>query len=221
MTIQQTRSSAATFATLRTRVRAACGDRDTSTANQRWADSDIDQAINDTLFEMYAELGSDTGSYLISDTFTYTANATSETLPQEAQSAPIYRIEDATNTTFPVAMDRVDPFQIETNRGGIGLVWTRVDTDVQVRPIPQTALTLKVWYLGNPFQVTSGTGDQHPYPVAHEELIVLGSAIRLQEEDEEIPASRPARYLDLWVKFQKAAMLFRGPRSFRSSRRFA
>lgn len=220
MTIQQTRASAASFATLRTRVRAAVGDRDTSTANQRWSDTDIDQAINDTLFEMYAELGSDPSSFLVSDTFTYSAGERSAALNQEAQSAPIYRIEDATNSDFPTPLTRVDAHEIESSNARLESVWCRADGDVMVRPIPGSDLTLRVWYIGNPFSVTGGTGDQHPYPVAHEELIVLGAAIRLQEEDEEIPASRPARYIDLWSKFQKYAMLYRGPRAFKQARRF-
>lgn len=217
MSITNNRATAASQATLRTRIRKTVGDRETNTANQRWSDNDIDTAIADQLMEMYAELSQDPGTYLLSVNMSYPEDRDSVVLPPDAQAAPIYQVVDITESEYPRTLTRVASHNNDST--GDDPVWFRSDISISVRP-NASARRLKVYYIGNPFVFTgSNTADQHPYPVAHEELIVLGAAIRLQEEDEEIPENRQARYDRLWAQFQNAAMLYRGPRALKSNRR--
>lgn len=230
MTIIQTRASAASVTTLRKRVRRLVGDKETVSARQRWSDAEIDQALLDEMFKLYSELSEDSGSYLISSNLTYTGGSESIALPAAAQAVPIYKIEDITNSNQPRLMSMVPFDQIEqyTNHDLNSYVWSRADTTISVRPKPTPTLTLRIFYIGNPFSpysydvsgnvTTSLSTDQHPYPVAHEELICLGAAIRLQEEDDEIPVTRPKRYDELYLIFQKQAYLYKGRRVVRSVR---
>lgn len=213
------------------------GDRDATTTRQRWLDADIDQAIIDQLFQMYSELSEDSSNFLISTTMTYTANSESVSLPAAVHVVPIYRVEDITNAQFPrelehVANDVVNSFSHIDTSLTIGGVWSRADTTIIVRPKPFSDLSLRIWYVGNPFSMftysvagdptaSAATTDQHAYPVAHEELICLGAAIRLQEEDEEIPSGRVERYKELWERFQKSARFYKGRRMVKSWRNLA
>jgi hypothetical protein len=158
------------------------GDTETTAANQRWADTSLDYAINDQLREMYADAGMLDSNYELSADFAYTASAESTALPLAQQFVPIVRIADVTNASRPIELTRTAAHAGERNRSALApTTWQRIDGAIQLRPVPTSARTLRISYIGNPFQVTAATGDQHAYPVAHEELICLGACIRLQE----------------------------------------
>lgn len=221
--------------TLIWRVREAVGDVDTSSANQRWSDAQITDAINLEIMKMSNQLNvRDAASSLTSLNISYTADATSVALTSPANVQPIYRVEDITSsTTRPTPLDRTSNFAMEQH-GQIGdqafssrYVWALEGGNIAVRPIPTKALTLRVWYLQGPYAIpvaTDGTPadatDQHPMPVGNEELITLGAAIRLQETDAEIPPVRVARYGDLWLRFLATSKRFLGPKFVRRNRRW-
>jgi hypothetical protein len=232
MAIIQTRASASTLTTLRKRVRKMLGDTGTTSAKQRWVDNMVDQALVDQMFEMYNLLGCDSSNFLLSTTMTYTSGELEDDLPAAVQSVPIHRIMDITSgTTDPTELVQVDSLGIDGHKEGSG-VWSRFGLKIKLRPIPSGDRTLRIEYLGNPFTMFTydadgnplaavATTDQHPYPVAHEELLCLGAAVRLQEEDDEIPASRPIRLRELKDNFAIYAKFFRGRKFVRSSRKWS
>lgn len=225
MPIISTRASAASITSLRTRVRQEIGDivGDTSpdTEQARFSDTKIDRSINDMLFKMYRELSeSDPGANLLSADFTYTAEGTTEGLPEAAAAAPLYKLEWLDND-IPVLLRRVDPHRLESVRAGEP-VWTLLDRSVAIRPLPAEDMLLRVWYIGNPFTLEGGLStDQHPYPVAHEELIVLGAARRLLSRDDEWGTVHEIRYQEEWMDFQVQAARYMGPINPTSHRRYS
>lgn len=221
---------------LRSRVRNEVGDTETSAANQRWGDSQIDQRINDILFWMYNKLGIDPSVFALASSMTYTAAAASVALPAAAHANSIIKIEDYDDPTNPVTLQRVDLIDIETwARPSLGrpfprpcLVWARTDTSIAVRPTPQANKTLRVWYIGNPWSlpglngVAAGTPatDQHPLPVSFEELIVLGAATKLYRTDDETPVQMLTDLAEMKQDFDIYAAAYRGPLRVRSRRRW-
>lgn len=95
-------SNALTLATLRTRVRRYTGDVSSDTTKQRWSNSIIDDAINDSLDEFAAQ------TLLKIDTATDTSVAgdVEYTFPTDAYK--LTRIEMNGKTIYPTSMSELD-----------------------------------------------------------------------------------------------------------------
>lgn len=226
MVVEVNRASAATLTNLRLMVREELGDLlgDTAPAadQERFSDTKIDRALIYTMFQMYRELSEeDPGANILEATMTYTADAESVALPSGVEASPIYKIELVDSQSQRVLLRRVGLRQLEESTSG-DYVWTLLDRSIAIRPKPQSALDIRVWYVGNPFNMTGGTPstDQHPYPVAHEELLVLGAVRRLASRDQEWTPVQEARYQEAWRDFQIQAARYQGRVYPASTRRF-
>jgi hypothetical protein len=183
---------------------------------------------------MYAELAIDPAAFLTSTTLSYTANTESVAIPAAALYSPIYKVEDYTDSSYPLELLYLSPSTIDSYVSPFGVYsWTRVGNNIKYVPKPESSKTLRIWYVKNPLlpydatpydssgnpTITSATS-QHAYPVAHEELIGVGAAIRLQEEDDEIPKNRLVRYEELWDRFRRQTRYNQGRRRVANIRRY-
>lgn len=232
MAVISTRATAATVNTLITRVRRYIGDTDTDTNNQRWSDADIRAAMDDMLASMYVELSNnDPSAYMTSADLTYTGNALSIALPSGIEAHSIYKIEDVTDGDNPIYLSYRNPIEINRFDDQNGWTFYGPATDssgtatngiasIALRPVPTSNKTLRIYCLATfiPLSNATPSTDQHAFPINHEELIVIGASIRLQEVDNEIPPTRMARYTMLWEQFQKAASRYTGPIYVRDTR---
>lgn len=225
MVIASAEATAATFTSLLTRVRRAVGDNDANSANQRWTDEEITDAIYLEIYKMHAEssLGNSAPN-ITSATVTYTAEAYAVDLPSGPDVNAILFVEDYTDSNNPIRLkyesilEGDDYLQYYHYSTSSSRTWARVGRQIAVRPKSSAALTLRIWYIRSPY--TGTTTLQQPFPVAHEELISLGAAIRLQEVDDEVPRMRVERYADLWRRFERSKSKNRGPLFVRKNRRF-
>lgn len=225
MAIVTSSASASSLTTLLTRVRRAVGDTETDTANQRWSDAEITDAINMELDRLFAEESlAGTAPLITSTTLSYTAAADSVALPTGPDTNPIYMVEDYTTATNPIRLDYISPLEIQgydndpAQRAVPGAGWSRLGANIAIRP-NGAAKTLRIWYLKNPPHL-SGSTDQHYFPVFHEELLSLGAAIRLQEVDDEIPPIRLERYAELTARFMRSKRKNKGPQYVRRNRKW-
>lgn len=213
-------ATAATLSTLQTRVRRVLGDTDTSAANQRWSDTEITDAINLELMKMGTELGIKAGSgYALAETtMTYTAAATSVTLPTGPRTQGIYSVEDITEGATSPTLLHFNAMDSPQNAYG-QIRWGLLGDGIALRPAPSSARTLRIRYVREPY-VISASGDQAPFPVGNEELISLGAAIRLARTDEEGMAGLREDYNDHWLRFLATAKRMRGRKMVRNDRRY-
>lgn len=228
MPVITTRASAATITSLRLHVREELGDILGDTApdseQMRFTDTKIDRAIEFMLFKMYRTMNEeDAAVALQSVDVTYAADAETQALPTapvDIASSPIHKVDHLETADFPRLLRRIDPQNLEREHDEY--VWCLLDRSIAVRPVPTTALTLRVWYIGNPFTVIGGTPgtDQHPYPVAHEELIVLGAARRLMSRDDEWGTVHEMRYQEEWNDFEIQSSRHNGPQWPAQNRRY-
>lgn len=184
---------------LRLRVRRLVGDinRDAAptTANQRYTDTGIDEAINDQVFELYRELaGGDPGRFTVSKDMSYTSSAESMALPYPINMAPIISVHEISKSSGnPILLRRVDYLNLEMFREAPSSerVWTLVGSTLEgepcnnytatsgicglaVRPIPSGATTYRVSYIDNPYRVGATATDSEctPYTVTGGEVPV-------------------------------------------------
>lgn len=227
MAILTSRATAATVNALITKVRRAVGDTDSDTNNQRWSSSDILAEMDHCIAEMYVEAtGGDPSGFLLATDMTYTASARSVALPTGLEGSQIYKIEDVTTQTSPTyvtyrPVDQVDRFGDEDGWSlqaqainDAGTITQAPGGAIALRPIPSAATTLRVYTIGNFLPVSTAatpSTDQHPMNVNNEELIVLGTAIRLQEIDNEVPVTRIMRHQKLWEAYQVTCSRVKGP----------
>lgn len=216
MAVYTTKAVAATVAQLITRVRRLLGDGSTTAGNQRWSDTDIRQAIDDMIAQMYVESADgDPGSFLLSGTMTYTAESESVAIPTSVDPASvgiyanqIYKVEEIDSTGHPIFLPYINPHEITKFSDQSG--WTILGDNIALRPQPTKAKTLRLWWLANFTPTSSTTSDQHKMSVNHEQLISLGAAIMLQEIDDEVPASRLLRYNQLWDAYSRSCQRLKG-----------
>lgn len=229
MAVITTQAAAETIANLITRTRRALGDTSTITANQRWSDAEIIDAMNLELYKMSAEWGlGNSEQAMTSTTLTYTAGSNTVALPSGPDVNPIFMVENYTDTNHPYRLQHVSFLEANSGsrdyeiRSSGGLFWSRAGSSIAVRPVSNAGITLRIWYLRAPYGTSTSYGgtDQQPWPVQHEELISLGAAIRLQEVDDELPQSRLMRYDDLWKRFSASKNFNRGPVYVRRTRRY-
>lgn len=232
MAVITDQESAATILELQTRVRRAVGDTESAAANQRWTDSEINDAINLELQQMSSEWGiGNTAPAITSTNLSYSGASTA--LPAGPDVNPIFMVEDITDSNNPIRLHfasvlEADKYDLDGSyTGGRGRRWSRQGSNIILRPSPDATVTLRIWYLRAPYAFTlDGSGDetdntdQQPWPVQHEELISLGAAIRLQEVDGEIPQGRLERYAGLWQRFVRSKYQNRGPIYVRKNRRY-
>lgn len=217
MAVLTTRASPATISTLRSRVLTAAGDPD----GTRYGTAQVDQAINDQLFEMYNVLAADPATFLQSATLAYAGSATSTALTSALAAVPIYSVEDYTNASAPYRLPRIESLDLEGRVGQMG--WALQDGSIFLRPTPGTAVTLRINYISNPFTIIGALTpltDQHPYPVAHEELIVLGAVKKLERIDDQVSPTLEQDIQRLWERYEMAAHRYRGPRRVRATRQY-
>lgn len=227
MAILTTPATAATVTALIGRVRTAVGDTQASAAGQKYSNTDILRAIDDTIAEMTAEMYEDAGPFLEEENLTYTANARLVSLTGARIGSAIYKVEDIDNVLAPEFIDYVDALDLDKDDFQNG--WTFIGNQIALRPIPTAAKTLRISYLRYYIPISGSAApstDQHSMSVNHEEVIVIGAAIRLQEIDDEVPPMRYRRYYGdastpgLWKKFLVYALKFRGPAYIRDTRDF-
>jgi hypothetical protein len=211
---------AATVDALVTKVRRYIGDTSMVDTLQRFSATDIMAAIDDMLAQMYAEIASaDASGFLRSTDMTYTASADREPLPAGYEGDQIYRVEDLTTVGAPAFLAYLGPLDARKFTDSYG--WTLEGNAIVLIPKPTEVRTLRLWSLA-PFVPVSDSAtpssDQHSLSMNHEELIALGAAIRLQEIDDEVPASRLVRFQQLWDLYTRTCEKYRGPVYVRSSR---
>ena len=196
------------------------GDTSTTGGNQRWTNAEIYDAIDWAIAEMYLEWRDvAAGPFLANITMTYTVDSESVILPAAIRFNSLYRVEDYTDTTNPIYIDYIDPIDVDRFADRYG--WTLLGNNIALRPKPTTEVTLRIHYLTYFIPVSTGgdpTNDQHALPPDYEELIALGAAIRLQENDSEVPPSRIARFERLWELFVRTCDRIKGPEYVRATR---
>lgn len=222
MAILTTPASAATVNTLVTKVRRALNDTDTDTDNQRWSTADILDALDDQLKQMFAEWTSqDPAAFVQLTSMTYGSGLDSVALPAAVLAQGIYKIVNTT-TGENVFVPHRGLLETDTYTDESG--WSFIGNAVALRPVPESDQTLVLYTLtpyvpiAQSYPATSDTA-QHPIPVNYEELLILGAAIRLQENDIEIPPTRIGRFAMLWDQFQKNAARFKGRSYVKNTRK--
>jgi len=159
VTIISHRAAPLFLAQLITRVRRTVGDVETSSANQRWSDEIILDALNMELVKMGGELSAaNPGEAILSTSMTYTAASDSVALPAGPATQPVFKVEDVTSgADRPIALRRVDPFELEDVGGSSALVaepamaYAIINQSIHVRPRPGSNRTLNIWYVGAPY----------------------------------------------------------------------
>lgn len=220
MAVLSVKAVAATVANLTSRVRRMVGDTDSDTNNQRWLDADIRAEIDHQLAQMYSEVASmDPSGFLQTTTMSYTADASNSpvALPTGLEGNSIYKVEDYTDSSAPLYFPYRSVLELSRFRDERG--WSLVGNAIVISPQPVTTATLRIYTLAPFIPTTSTTTDQHSLSINHEELICLGAAIRLQENDNEIPLTRISRYQTLWEQYQKTAARYIGRKYVRNTRK--
>lgn len=198
-------ATALTMSDLLTAVRRAVGDIETSTGNQRFTNEEIFAAIDFSLAEMWTRLQTkNAAGRLQSHTLTYDASSESEPLPDGIEANSIYKVEDYTDSTQPLMYDYVAVEDL--NRPRNRPAWTLQNGSIYLWPRPTDGKTLRIWTAAYfPRTADADLTDTHALPVNHEELIVLGAAIRLQEIDDEAPPARIERKAELMKLFVESS----------------
>lgn len=159
MTIISHRAAPFFLSQLLTRIRRTVGDTETSTANQRWSDEIILDAINMEMSKMGNELSvNNPGEAILAASMTYTANSDSVALPAGPATQPVFKVDDITaGTNRPVTLRRVDALELENVGGNFALVtepstaYAIINQNIHIRPRPGADRTLNVWYVGAPY----------------------------------------------------------------------
>jgi hypothetical protein len=171
---------------------------------------------------MWNMLGAeDASAYKTSVDLTYTSGSASIAITSTVAPQAIYQLEDISTVTSPLPYDWMD--SLDLNKFPLRRGWTLMGDNIAIRPIPSADLPIRVWYLLPPIRTgdsNSTSTDQIPMIINHEELIILGAAIRLQETDTEVPQDRRTRYDSLTEDFLKSASRYRGPTYVRQTRIF-
>lgn len=233
MATVRTRRTAATLDQLLIRVRRAVGDIVDDAApgmgNRKWEDTPIVDAINDMIAEMLVETNSVASTMLIETAVTYIGGATSYSLGADADAMNIYALFEVRGSKRIllryVAYPDSERFRVPGEEVNGSLLyerfWSRLDNGILLRPIPAADVSLVIVSLGAPFAMSvASPTDNHPLPIAHEELLVLGAANRLQYPNDQLPIGRQAHYSKLWMKWQQECDRYGGPRYPASDRRY-
>jgi hypothetical protein len=227
------RADPLTLTQLIQRVRRSIGDivddATPGTGDRRWEDVVIVDAINDMMAEMYQELQTTPDNVLDPQTIVYTGGAQSIDLQNLLPAFAVYAVyEERDGGGAPNLLRYVGALDIARYRTddesigrGTERVWSFRDNDLFIRPIPGGNVTLTVITVGRPFSMDAAApADFHPYPVVHEELMVLGAANRLQYPNDQLPVGRQGHYQRLWIKWVQDCERYQGPKFPVDSRRF-
>jgi len=199
MVVVRTRKTAATWADLETDFREFAGDN----LSQRYTSTQVQRFLRYSAEEIWNILGYDPAANLTEASMTYTADADAVDLPEAVASAPLMAVVDATNSRSRKPVRIVSPSELERYETTddspeadtySDRVCAIIGNQLAVRPVPAASLSLTLRYVAAFYTPTAGAGDQHPYPINHEELLVLGAVIRAQETDSQAPPSRVARH---------------------------
>ena len=237
MTIE--RATAAAVSTLLAGVRAELVDPATNPDNtaipeaaRGYTDAAIYAGLNLMIKQMGTEMtGHHAGESLVPVDLTYPANSEAEDLPAGVAASEIFKVEDRTVSTAPVIITGIGPTEITQWEGSSPLyqrgrkVYTLVsnsDGDYQIAIRPNgSAISARIWYCAFPLIVTDpDTGDVDLLLSARwDELLMVGTAVKLKSRVDDVPDQMLARFNDLWDQFLKYSMRVRGPRRIRQARR--
>lgn len=225
MAVDVQRATPATYANLLERIRFKAGDN----LATRYSTATVYAQLRDMLSRMYNAMGVTPSWTLQSYDLAYTGGADSTLLDTDNYSSPIDHVIDISNASAPLILKEVPPSQIENYRGsGSALpptmltrsVYAIMGSSIALRPVPAGGKTLRIWIVGNfLYNATDDTAtDQHPYPVNHEELIVLGSAMKLMAIDGSATDDQRLELADLWDTFHRDIGGQQGPRDVQNVR---
>lgn len=224
MVVDVQRATPATYANLAERVRFKAGDG----LATKFTSAAIYREMRDMLSRIYNAMGVTPSWTLQSYDLPYTGGADSTLLDTDNFSSPIDHVIDISNTSAPVILKEVSPSQIESYRAtttvsptlAVRSVYAIMGSSIALRPVPAGGKTLRIWIVGNfLFNETSDpTVDQHPYPVNHEELIVLGTAMKLMSIDGSATDDQRMELADLWETFHRDIGSQQGPRDVQNVR---
>ena len=142
-----------------TRTRRLVGDVSSVAANQRWSDNEILDNLNLELMKLGQALGLQrTDPALTYADMTYTANADTVALPAGPLTGSIFRVEDRTGAS-PMELPRAASGDISryvagdatTDLGVFSMAYAIIGDSLAVRPTPRSDLTLRVWYVREPY----------------------------------------------------------------------
>src|SRR3990172_2577518 len=160
----------ATLASMRTRIRRMVGDTESLTANRRWQDDELIDALNMALVEVGNALSlTQPSPALSSENVAYTANSESVALGAYTAHAPIFQVEDITDPLRPVVIEQAS-FRDLSDYGlpGAPALWRSVyaihSGGISVRPKPPSDKTLRVWYIQELYVI--GAEDAAPSAVS-------------------------------------------------------
>jgi len=210
-----TRKAAEALSTLRTRARLELGDKSTSTAQQKFSNTEINQALNDALCFFQRMMSGVQPAYaLVATTVTYTAAADSTALTGDLLVQPIFQVFDIDNTDVPLEIPYVEPTQLERHRysGGLwpslpqqvySLLATATSRSIAIRPVPSASRSLRVWHIAAPF-VAGDDADTSPLLSPDwSELVALHAARALASIEDEFTAQQERRYEQALAEFTK------------------
>ena len=233
------RRTAEALSTFRTAIRAEVRDPATdrsgvarAAASLRWSNDDIDRAFNFALEDIQRDLSErNPGERLVAVDTTFTAGSASITLPSGLTNASlIYKVEDITDSSRPLALEYVSPLEIERfaspvaarpvpwMAGRWSIAASGTDLVILVRPKPSSDMALRISALVAP-TITGASSDAHPLTGQWYEYLVLLAAERLLRPDDEFSAQQAAALQRL--REQMLASSSRaGPQRIRTRRRF-
>lgn len=214
------RQTAETVTTLRTLIQREVGD----TEGDRWSASEVDRALNFQLLWMGNEMHlRDAGEALLNTTLSYSGTSPND-LPSGVAAEHIVRVDDYTNSSNPiqlrfVSIQEMSDYNPSDTPAGVrqhygytllGQTTNATTWRIQIVPIPQEALTLRIWYIATPY-VVGVAADSVPLSPRWLEFAALGTAMRLLSRDDEATFQQQARHMKLEEQFRSFCLRQRGP----------
>jgi len=233
------RRAATALSLFREAIRAEVRDPETdrsgvakASAALRWSNHEIDNAFQLAIEDLQRDLSErNPGERLVAVDTTFTAGSASITLPTGLTNASlIYKVEDITDSSRPLALEYVSPLEIERfaspvaarpvpwMAGRWSIAASGTDLAILVRPKPSSDMALRISGLVSPTIVTSSS-DAHPLTGQWYELIALMVAQRLLRPDDEFSAQQQ-QSLEHLREQMLASSSRAGPQRIRTRRRF-
>lgn len=229
------RKTAESLTQLRSRVLREAGDPDGDRWNADSTNTDVDEAINNQIIEMANHMAADfPGEALLRASMSYTDATQPADLPASVGSEAIYKVEDITTDSLPVALEYISPLELEDYSPGevfgsyyrfryslFGPSGNPGDPHahrIQLYPKSSTARTLRISYIATPY-VLGAAADLSPLSPRWVELASLGAALKLLRRDDEATQQQYLQYEKLWQGFSTFSQRQRGPKRVRRKRR--
>jgi hypothetical protein len=211
-------SVADTFTVLIRKIRQKADDPLSTTSNNRFTPTQVLDALDDTLAELWEEMSNrPSAAHSEYEDITYTVGGVA--IPADREASRLYKVEHMRDPTAPYLLDYfpgADFRRIDGNEG-----WAFNGANILI--LPDIAGSIRVHFLAN---FTAATGadpdtDQHNLPVNFQNLLVLGAAICLREQDEDkVPVAMLLRYNRLKKLFLERNNRNKGRTFVKSARRY-